>query len=891
MPLLEREHLLLLLTEYAAEARAGSGRLVLVVGEAGAGKTALVDAAQPRIGGRWLRTACEGLFTPRPLGPLFDLAALVGGDLLDAARRRAPREELFGRALAALDDPAEPLTVLVIEDLHWADEATLDLLRLLGRRLRDLRVLVVATLRDDQSRRDSPLRIAIGDLASAAGTRRLSVPPLSAAAVAELAKQAGTARLVGSVEPIHDGAPDPAELHRLTGGNAFLVVEAIQSWPLAAGAAPASVRDAVLARTARLGERTRPVLEVATLLGPVVETDIVQAVVERLGTDGAVEPALDDLVGAGVLVTEERMLRHRHELTRLAVEAEIPAHRRVAVHGAIVGVLLSRGEADPARLAHHADGAGDSEVVLQHAPRAARRSSRLAAHHEAAIEFERALRHATGAPRHVRAGLLHELAIELTFIDHWPDAERAHEEALDEWCHLGDVRRQGDELWRVSRLQGSADVARTIAQRAVDLLDPLGPTEELAWSWAMVAATQMQAGDAAAALDACRRAETLANVLDLPAVRSSALNTEACVESALGQSQWAGRLERALHVALDAGDAMQAARAYTNLVGLHSGRCDFAAAERWYLEGAAYCDDHDIGTYGNCIRGYRAMSLVPQGRWDEALSVAADILRSSRSAANRAEALWTMATVLIRRGHPVAAATVTQLHDEAVRSGSGYWVIAADLVRAEAHWLAGDEAAARAALPPLQAERSLADAWERAHLRAWWARITGHGVTVPENAPLPYACLLAGDVSAAVAAWDQLRCPYDAALALIDGGSRAGNHAEQLLRDALARLEALGADATADVVRATMRAQGIRRVPGRPRTVTQSHPLGLTRREHDVLELLAEGHSNTEISERLFISPKTVDHHVSAVLAKLGVGSRGAAVAKAQRSGVLPTSR
>ncbi|MGN6751520.1 MAG: helix-turn-helix transcriptional regulator [Intrasporangium sp.] len=889
MSLLEREHLLRLLTEYADEARTGAGRLVLVTGEAGAGKTSLVDAAEGRIAAQWLRTACDGLFTPRPLGPIFDLADLVGGDLLEAARRDASREELFTRVLHALRDPGKRLTALVIEDVHWADEPTLDLVRFLGRRLRDLPVLVILTFRDDQLGRDAPLRVCVGDLASFAGTRRLSVPPLTEAAVAELAADTGI---------------DAAEVHHLTGGNAFLTVEVLQAGPLRAGSTPPSVRDAVLARTARLGPGSRSVLEVCALLGRLVEPDLLADVVAATGTglvatEGRntapgpelVTAGLDDLVAAGLLVTDGPWLRHRHELTRLAVEGEMPPHRRAGVHAAIVGALLSRPDADPARVAHHADAAGDSALVLEYAPRAAARASALAAHREAATEYTRALRHSGAAPDLVRAGLLHELAVELTLIDEWPDAERAHEEALAVWRQVGDVHRQGDELWRIARLQGSPEAARLTALRAVELLEPLGPSEPLAWARTMAAAAAMQAGAAAEALEDCRQSKALADLLILPAVRSSALNTEACVRAALGEPGWADQLQEALDVALENGDAMQAARAYTNLVGTHAGRCEFAAVEHWYLEGSAFCDDHDIGTYGNCIRGYRALSLVPQGRWEEALAVAGDILRSSRSPANRAEALLAMATVQSRRAGSNAAATVQQLHDEALRSGSGYWVAVADLARAESHWVVGDTEAARAALPPLNAEGVLSDAWERSNLRAWWQRISGEAVEAPADAPGPYALMFAGDVEGAVAAWDRLGCPYDAALTHLDAATHHRPNTEQHLRHALARLEALGAAATADVVRARMREHGMKRIPRPARAATQAHPLGLTAREHDVLELLAQGQSNAAISERLFISPKTVDHHVSAVLTKLGVASRGAAVAAAQRSGVLPAAR
>ena len=173
--LLERDAQLASLTGYAGEARHGDGRLVLVAGEAGVGKSALVEQAQRDLpAARWFWGACDGLFTPRPLGPLFDIASKLGGELLELCRADAPREDLFRALLRQISEPAE-LHVLVMEDVHWADEATVDLLRFLGRRLRDAPVLLIATYRDDGLTPDDPLRVALGDLATQRSTRRIGL--------------------------------------------------------------------------------------------------------------------------------------------------------------------------------------------------------------------------------------------------------------------------------------------------------------------------------------------------------------------------------------------------------------------------------------------------------------------------------------------------------------------------------------------------------------------------------------------------------------------------------------------------------------------------------------------------------------------------------------------
>src|SRR5689334_25333286 len=233
MELLERAPFLQTLAEYAGEARQGNGRLVLLSGESGMGKTVLLEAFQQQLAdARWLWGSCDGLLTPRPLGPLFDIGLQLDGELAGLCRRGAPRDQLFAAFLAELAAPAT-FTVVVIEDVHWADEATADLLSLPGRRLGRIPALLLVSFRDDELAVGHPLRVVLGDLATQRSTRRMRLPPLSVASVAALA---------GPREV------DAAELHRITGGNLFYVSEILTAgWP----SVPPTVRDAVGARLAR----------------------------------------------------------------------------------------------------------------------------------------------------------------------------------------------------------------------------------------------------------------------------------------------------------------------------------------------------------------------------------------------------------------------------------------------------------------------------------------------------------------------------------------------------------------------------------------------------------------------------------------------------------------
>ena len=863
MPLLERETQLASLGKYAAEARQGEGRLVLIAGEAGVGKSTLIEQVQrglPRA--TWCWGACDGLFIPRPLGPLFDIASTLGGELLELCRANAPREALFRALLRQVSAPGA-LHALVLEDVHWADEATIDLLRFLGRRIRNAAVLVLATYRDEGMTVMDPLRIALGDLATQRSVGRINLPPLSADAVAVLADGSGL---------------DPAALYRLTGGNPFYVSQAVQAgMPGATCEVPVSARDAVLARAARLGSDSRAVLDAAALIGTRVELALLESVAD------CPPSVLEELLASGLLTADGMTVQFRHEIARLAVEGAVLAHWRNVIHARILASLHTLGCDDDARMAFHAEAAGDGPAALRHATAAARRAAALASHREAAAQFERALRFTDGADPATVAGLHDGFAYEASLLDHWQEAADAREQALALWHEVGDLLREGDTLrWLAHSLcslsQGGEAVAA--AQAAVALLEPLGPTVELAWAYASLAAMWMVRGANTEAIKLARRTQAVAGPLGLTEVLSDALNSEACTVRATG-GHWAGTLRRSLETALAGQHEAQVARAYVNLHACYVAERDWAIAERYFTEGVTYCDDHDIATYSIFLRSERTSALERTGRWDEAVAICRELLRTGGpSPSIRLCPLNRLGTIRARRSEPGVWKCLDEAIEYADGAGEPQSIVPVRLARAEAFWLDGRRADARREAELADDAVGGCDEWDRGAV-AVWLRRTGSARPSHGEPAAPYRRQLGGDWAGAARLWTDLGCPYEAGLALLESPEEAA------LREALRIFTDLGATAAARLTRHKMRRLAIRSIPAGPRTATQEHPLGLTRREAEVLDLICAGLTNAEIAGKLFISVKTAGHHVSAVLAKLNVPTRRAAATRAAKLGLV----
>jgi DNA-binding CsgD family transcriptional regulator len=842
--LLEREHPLDVLIDCAHRAVAGQGCVALVAGEAGIGKTVLLRALVERVRAEAqpLWGMCDSLSTPRPLGPLRDVADELDASVAALLRGTAAQHEIFSGVLDALRSRPR---VLIVEDLHWADEATLDLVRFLARRITALPLLLVLSYRDALAV-DHPLNPVLGDLVSTPDARRLQLTPLSRAAVAALLDGHG---------------PDPADVHRRTAGNPFFVSQILAQpdSPL-----PASVRDAVLARIAGLAPSARHCLELLSCTPEPVSREL-------LGVLDVSTTTIGVLAATGLLDRHGRGVAFRHEIARSAILEATTLGSEPALHAAMIDALEAVG-GDPSVLAHHAVAAGDVPRVLRYAPAAAAEASRSGAHREAVAFYETALHH-VGEDSATRATLLEALSTDLYLTDRLRDAIAAREQALELRRGMGETVAVGaahTALAGFAWYAADRDLAGRHVQSAIEILSTAGDRRALGFALARHAFLAAWHGDTPEARRSGERAARIADELGDDVVLRGTASVGLAVARLLDGDP-TGRTE--LLAATDVGLAHRlddlATTPMSNLCSFDVEQGRFTEAEESTASALRISEERDTPICTAFQLGVRARLRLLQGRWAEAEHDARAVLRSGDLPLSQLWPHLVLGMLLARREGLPENPHLDELWRLVNKLDNPSLIGAAAAALAENAWITrrpdprldgalvsglfgGTYAGRDAALAPLQ---------------RWLRRLADTGAQqVSHSSPDPAPALT-----------DQ---PYERALALWDAGS-----SEDLLA-ALPVLDALDARAVAALVRARLREAGVSSVPRGQLPTTRANPAGLTARQLDVLALLVDGLSNADIAARLVISTKTADHHVSAILAKLDVRSRREAAAAARRLGV-----
>ena len=778
-------------------------------------------------------------------------------------RDGASRDELLNRLLAAIQGRGSKV-VLLLDDLHWADEATLDALRFVGRRIETTRALVVGTYRDDELGPDHPTRVVVGDLSTSPAVRRLPLAPLSRESVRALADGTGL---------------DPDDLHRLTAGNPFFVTEVVAGAP---ERVPPTVRDAVLARVARLSAAARRTLEVAAVVGPTVEPGLLIRVVEPV--------AADECLARGLLRNVGGRYAFRHEVARQAVLDATDPSVRIRLHARVLAAL----EADPpgthglARLAHHAEGAGDRDAVLRYAPAAAAEAATAGAHREAAAQYARAVRFAGQLGPVERANLLRAFGREHATIARYDVGIAGLSEAADI------LRRHGDPVQEAAALDdlavslvsvGRNADAEAAADRAWEVVAGLPHSPEQVQARNIQAYLRMLDRDNLEAIEIGRQAIAMGRD-DAKALTSvtQAWNTVGSSRILLGDIDGGvADLETSLRLGLEHGFDRQVASAYINLASALGEMYRFRDAERYFELGLQYTAERDLDSSHLYLESWLALSELHRGRWSEAERAVRSVLGHPTGVMiARIMALLALGRLKARRGDADAATVLDEALTEAAPTGTLQRVGPVRAARAEAAWLAGDlDRAATEAEAAYDLATRHRHPWHVGEL-GWWMAKAGRAPDGDAVAGVaePWRLQFEGRWRDAADAWAALECPYESARALLESDELSD------VEQAHDTFDRLGAAPAAALAKRRLRHLGARQIPRGRRASTRANPAGLTARELEVLQLVTAGLPNGEIAARLFLSQRTVDHHVSAVLAKLGVESRRGAAEAAARLGI-----
>ena len=850
--LLERKKELELLADLLGDLDSSGGKVVLVRGEVGIGKSSLVGEFVDDHDGEAhvLFGSCDDLSTPQPLGPVWDISrdehSLV--EPLQAGDRRAVMEAL----LDLLSRGLRP-TVLVIEDTHWADEASLDVIKYLGRRIARSSGLLLLTYRDGEVDYDHPLRQVIGEL-----------PPqnLVRMRLDRLASETVASMVAGS-------DLDLEEVMAETDGNPLFVTEVIAS---GVENVPSSLQDSVLARAGKLSSGARALLDLVS---------VVPASAERSLVENILHPTPDDLtecVRQGLLRVGDDAISFRHELTRRAAESALTDTDRRQLNQQVLAEI--RGLADPSRLVHHAREADDVESIIAFAPIAARAAMAMESHREALAHFRTLEPYLDRIAEVDRAAIVDDWARNEFYLD--------NVESLDILTRAIELHRSSDDdlalartltfAARVNEVSGRPQEADASVAEAITILEGYPPSADLAFAVSQRAWLSMMRGDRVLAIQFADKAIDLADETGDELTMIYALNTKGVETYIRGDRDGFRLLEDARQRAEQGGFFFEEIRALINMASAAGELREVERAGDLAQQGRDTAARYEVRLLEAYAKAQYAEVLSWKGEWAAAADNANEALGSHLHTDLLAG--WVLGRLQARMGRPEARATLDHTWSLAEPTGEIQNQIPAAAAQSEYMWLTGERDPDRTArfLEVLEEGVRLGSSWPAGSL-AFWLWKLGELGDAPEGIAKPYRLVMEGKAAEAAAILEEKGIPYERGLALMHG-----DPASRL--EALEVFETLGATAVAAKLRETLRDEGVSVPRGKGRK-TRGHAAGLTARQSEVLELLDEGLSNIEIADRLFLSPRTAEHHVAAVLTKLDSSTRDDAVSRARSEGLL----
>jgi DNA-binding CsgD family transcriptional regulator len=864
MELIERTGFLTILQSHFKTVAKGEGHCVFVTGEAGIGKTSLVkafckeltDDASIYVG------TCDALFTPRPLAPLYDILFQMRNDLSQMNPDIDDRPSFFTKFLQEINNQ-KGTTILIFEDIHWADEATLDFIKFLARRITMVRCLFILTYRDNEIHTRHPLRTVLGQLNPGSFTR-MQLPPFTKEAVDKLAKEKG-----------YNGE----NIYSVTGGNPFYVNEILAGY---SAGVPDNIKDSILSVYNRLDENTKRIWELLSVMPTGFQLNELEMMEPQFAE--SIENCLD----TKILIIDKGTIFFKHELYRRTVESSLSPLLRIALHKKILSLLLDSFELNGKieQIIHHAKNANDYDLVIKYAPDAARQAASVGAHVESAKLYLSAIEYYQGNDADLLISIFEGYAYECYLTNQIKEAIIYTGRALNLWKKKNELGKIGNAMRFLSRLwwfDGNRKQAESFARQAIDVLKDQPACSAKAMAYSNMSQLKMLSDEPEECIHWGNKAIAMAKELGDDEILSHALNNVGDVQIRITATWKDGLalLQESLAIALNNSYHEHAARAYTNIA--HNGILtrQYGVALENIDAGIRYCEERDLDSWTTYLLSSRARMLLDTGKWKEADRLSNELLHDECvSPLVRMIALVITGTIQMRKGDDGAFSILQEAISIAMGTMELQRIIPALVAAMECEWITGREFIPHEVLDEtIKMTKHMGNRYENAEFAYWLRKARRIQLSTRETFE---GFEMFDRVSAYKAAqlWEKAGCPYHHALALYEGSDDDKKRAITIIHD-------LGADAVYEKLKMEMRSSGIRSIPRGMRKSTQSNPASLTDRELDVLQLLNQGMQNKEIAAALFISAKTVDHHISSILFKLDVNTRVKAVQEAVRLEII----
>ncbi|MGH8911814.1 MAG: ATP-binding protein, partial [Acidimicrobiia bacterium] len=772
---LDREQELGLLADALTQVGVSGGKVILVRGEAGIGKSALIReflassaaSAEFRIG------FCDDLQTPQPYGPLWDIAREA--PTLWRALQDRDRHGVLEACFQLLGTSSQP-QVVVLEDTQWSDDATLDAIKYVGRRIARTTGLVVLTYRDGEVDHHHPLRRVVSDLAPDTVVR-IELGGLSRPAVATIVGPSGL---------------DADRVMDATGGNPFLVTEMTLA---DTENVPRSVRESVMSRVSKLSAASQQALKTFSVVPRRMQVS------EALAITGASLRDLAECEAAGMLLVEADVVAFQHDLIRRGIEAALTISESVAIHRRLLDVIPA--DADPAWLAYHARGGSDIERLLEVAPQAAESAQAVGSNNEAAAHYRHLAPHLSRVPPERRAEILQEWALVEHYLEN-VDCIEIVDQAIGLRREIGSDKLLAQSLVlgiELNRLYGRFEAAKVHALEAIEIMDRHPPSAELADALTAHAWLLIHTGEIEAAEIEVDRAIAVAEETDAELGLIGSLSLKGVLLYVRGRAGGLDLLEEMRERARQGGYRYEEVSSLLRMARVALEIRDVARASDFSLQAQSTAARYEFPILETEAGTTHAESLGWSGAWTEAADIATELIgRHTKTDMPIACLLGRLHT---RTGRPTASEYLEQAWSLARASNEIDYLLASAAGLAEGMWIYDRPDHALLSQFRDLVERGVRAEypWPSGQLALWLWKLDAIDET-PEALPAPYRDLFAGRVVAAAEFWRSRGIPYEQAISLMSGD------VDQRLQ-ALASLESLGASAVAYRVRRDLRADGV----------------------------------------------------------------------------------